>query len=153
MTMNLIRRLSLMLVWFASAVAVATAAESSATEAEILKIDASRVDALLKNDLGALERLFADRMIYIHANGRIDTKQGYLGMLRGGNLIYVGLRYDPAPRVVVAGDTALVTGKATIDVKNKAGQVTQRVLTTTTVYVRAGASWQVVSYQGTPVQP
>lgn len=151
--MNHFRRLFLMLVWSGATLAVAVAADSSATEAEILKLDASRVEALLKGDVAALERLFADGMIYIHANGRIDTKQGYFTMLKGGNLNYVGLRYDPAPRVVVTGDTALVTGKATIDVKNKVGAVTQRVLTTTTVYARVGSNWQAVSYQGTPVQP
>ena len=50
-------------------------------------------------------------------------------------------------------DTATVTGRASIEVKNKAGQVTKRVLTTTTVYVRQAAGWRVVSYQGTPVSP
>jgi hypothetical protein len=41
----------------------------------------------------------------------------------------------------------------TAETKNKAGQATKRVLTTTTVYVRSAAGWRVVSYQATPVQP
>ncbi len=122
-------------------------------EAEVTRVDASRVDALLKGDLKALKELFSDDMVYIHAAGRIDSKQPYLAMLAAGNLTYVSLRYDPSARVVAVGpDTALVTGRATIDAKNKAGQVTTRILTTTTVYVRKPTGWKVVSYQGTPAQ-
>jgi len=130
-----------------------SAAEKQKIEAEVTRVDASRVDALLKGDLKALEALFSDDMVYIHAAGRIDSKQPYLAMLAAGNLTYVSLRYDPPASVVAVGpDTALVTGRATIDAKNKAGQVTTRILTTTTVYVRKPAGWKVVSYQGTPAQ-
>ena len=147
--------------WFASltlftaAVCLSSAAEdTNAIEAEIGRLDARRVDALLKNDVKALEQLFADDMVYIHSAGKIDSKQPYLASLTAGSLTYVSLTYDPPARVAVVGrDTALVTGRATIEIKNKAGQVTKRTLTTTTVYVRQPAGWRVVSYQGTPVQP
>jgi uncharacterized protein (TIGR02246 family) len=130
-----------------------SASDKRSIEAEVTRVDASRVDALLKGDLKALEELFSDDMVYIHAAGRIDSKQPYLAMLAAGNLTYVSLHYDPPARVVAVGpDTALVTGRATIDAKNKAGQVTTRILTTTTVYVRKPTGWKVVSYQGTPTQ-
>jgi ketosteroid isomerase-like protein len=84
----------------------------------------------------------------------VDSKQQYLASLAARNLTYVSLRYEPPAVVRVMGrDTAVVAGRATIEAKNKAGQVTKRVLTTTTVYVRSADGWQVVSYQGTPVQP
>jgi ketosteroid isomerase-like protein len=154
--MNVLLRLAIVVGFSAlglsAALAAAAPVDSAAIEKEILRLDAARIEALLKNDVPALERLYADHLSYIHSNGRIDTKKGYLASLSGGNLSYVALRYDPAPRVTVAGrDTAFVTGKAHIDVKYKTGQLTQRVLTTTTVYVRAASGWQVVSYQGTPV--
>lgn len=122
-------------------------------EAEIARLEMKRLDALLKGDVKALEALYADELVYIHANGRIDTKQGYLGMLSNGNMSYVSLRYDPPAKITVAGsDVAVVTGKANIEAKNKSGQVTRRILTTTTVYARTPKGWRVVSYQGTPVQ-
>ena len=132
--------------------AAPSTAEARAIETEVLKLDRQRVEALLKGDLKTLERLYSDQLVYIHSAGKIDSKPPYLASLASGNLTYVSLTYDPAPRVTVAGrDTALVTGKATIEVKNKAGQLTKRVLTTTTVYVRGSNGWQIVSYQGTPV--
>jgi ketosteroid isomerase-like protein len=118
--------------------------------AEVQQLDATRVSALLKGDVAALEQLFSDQLVYIHANGRVDTKSGYLSMLRGGDLAYVSLQYDPPAQIRVVADTAIVTGRASIEAKNKSGQVTKRILTTTTVYVRTPAGWKVVSYQGTP---
>lgn len=148
--MNPLLRLVLVSIFVATAVA-ASATDASAIESEVLRLDGQRVEAILKGDLKALERIYADHMVYVHSAGKVDTKQGYLASLAAGNLTYVSLRYDPAPHVVIAGrDTAIVSGRAHIETKNKAGQITKRILTTTTVYVRAGASWQVASYQGTP---
>src|SRR4051812_491451 len=94
----------------------APAQDSAKVEAEISRLDTTRISALLKNDLKALDQLYADNMVYIHAGGRVDSKQQYLAMLSSGTLNYVALRYDPAPRILVPGpDTALVTGRATIE--------------------------------------
>jgi uncharacterized protein (TIGR02246 family) len=152
--MTLLRPFLSLLVML-TALCVAPAAETTkAVEAEIARVDARRVEALLKGDVNALEQIFSDDLVYIHSAGKIDGKKPYLASLTSGNLTYVSLSYDPPARIsVVAPDTALVTGRATIEAKNKAGQVTKRILTTTTVYVRQSAGWRVVSYQGTPVQP
>lgn len=132
----------------------ASSGEASRIEPEIRRLEEARIEALLKGDVKGLERLFADDMVYIHSAGRIDTKQGYLASLAAGNLTYVSLRYDPAPKITVAGpDTALASGRATIEFKTKGGDLNKRVLTTITVYVRSGSTWRVASYQGTPVQP
>jgi uncharacterized protein (TIGR02246 family) len=127
--------------------------DSRAIETEVLRLDALRIEALLKNDVKALEQLYADELVYVHSGGKVDTKKAYLASLAAGNLTYVSLRYDPPARVTVAGrDTAVVTGKAIIEAKTKSGAM-NRVLTTTTVYVRMGGQWRIISYQGTPVQP
>ena len=152
--MKLNRRLVLSLVFTTALSFAASTVDKKSIEAEIARLDARRVEALLKNDVKTLEQLFSDDLFYIHSAGKIDSKQPYLASLTSGNLIYVSLTYDPPARVSVMGpDTATVTGRANIEVKNKAGQLTKRVLTTTTVYVRQAAGWRVVSYQGTPVSP
>jgi uncharacterized protein (TIGR02246 family) len=134
--------------------AAAPVPDAKRIEAEVARVDAARIEALLKHDMKALEQLFSDNLFYVHSGGRVDSKQQYLASLAAGNLTYVSLHYDP-PAVVraMSRDTVVATGRANIEAKNKAGQVTKRVLTTTTVYVRSADTWQVVSYQGTPVQP
>jgi uncharacterized protein (TIGR02246 family) len=152
--MKLIYRLVMPFVFAAAFALAASAIDKKSIEAEIARLDARRIEALLKNDVKTLEQLFSDDLVYIHSAGKIDSKQPYLASLTSGNLVYVSLTYDPPARVSVMGpDTATVTGRANIEVRNKAGQVTKRVLTTTTVYVRQAVGWRVVSYQGTPVSP
>lgn len=132
----------------------AEAADTSAIAAEIRKLDTRRVEALLKHDLKALDQLFAEDMVYVHSAGKIDAKKPYLASLAAGNLTYLSIGYDPAPGILVAGrETAVVTGRATIEFKTKNGQLNKRVLTTTTVYAHGAAGWKVVSYQATPVVP
>jgi uncharacterized protein (TIGR02246 family) len=151
--MKTVRPLVFLLLCTAVACVAAPADDTKTIEAEVVRLDARRIEALLKNDVKTLEQLFSDDLVYIHSAGRVDSKQPYLASLATGNLTYVSLKYDPPARVsVVSPDTAVMTGRATIEIKNKAGQLTKRVLTTTTVYVRQAAGWQVVSYQGTPVQ-
>lgn len=141
---------ALFIVIFTLGAGLLSRATDNQIESEIQRLDAARVSALLQGDVPALERLFADPLVYIHANGRIDTKAGYLAILKSGDLAYVSLRYDPPVQLRIVGDTAIATGRAHIEAKNKNGQVTKRVLTTTTVYARTTAGWKVVSYQGTP---
>jgi uncharacterized protein (TIGR02246 family) len=152
--MNVFLRVGLILILAAAThVGAAAIADAQKIESEVARVDASRIDALLKHDINTLERLFSENLFYVHSGGRVDSKQQYLASLSAGNLTYVSLQYEP-PAVVraMSRDTAVVTGRATIEARNKAGQVTKRILTTTTVYVRSPDGWQVVSYQGTPVQ-
>jgi ketosteroid isomerase-like protein len=147
--MNTPRR-SFCILIFALIPALLHAATDPAAETEVRRADAARVTALLQGDISSLERLYSDQLTYIHSNGRIDTKAGYLRMLSTGDLTYVSLSYEGPVQVRTIGDTAVVTGRANIEARNKAGQITKRVLTTTTVYVRSGKAWTVISYQGTP---
>jgi ketosteroid isomerase-like protein len=153
--MNTLLRLASILVCAAAFHGTAApAADSRPLEAEILRVDARRIEALVNADLKTLEELYSDELVYIHSGGRIDSKRPYLALLAAGSLDYVSQRYDPPARVVVAGaDTAFVTGRVTIELKSKTGQLSTRVLTTSTVYARTAAGWKVVLYQGTPVQP
>ena len=152
--MKMLSRFVFLFVLTAGLGAAAPARESKAIEAEISRLDASRIEALLKGDLKALEQLFSDDLVYIHSAGKIDSKKPYLASLATGNLTYLSLRYDPPARISVVGsDTALVTGRATIEIKTKSGQPSKRVLTTTTVYQRQAAGWRIVSYQSTPATP
>jgi ketosteroid isomerase-like protein len=129
-------------------------AEFRAIEAEISALDARRIEALINADTKALEMIFSDELVYVHSGGKIDAKQPYLALLTSGNLDYVSQQYDPPARVVVANaNSAFVTGRVTVELKSKTGQITKRVLATTTVYARAASGWKAVLYQATPVQP
>lgn len=153
--MNRLRHLSFVLI-FAVALGglAASAADTRSIEAEISRLDNRRIQALVDADLKTLDQIYSDDLVYVHSGGKIDGKQPYLALLASGSLDYVSQQYDPPARVVVANaDSAFVTGRVTIELKSKTGQITKRVLATTTVYARSAGGWKVVLYQGTPVQP
>jgi ketosteroid isomerase-like protein len=132
----------------------ASARDTHSIEAEISRLDQRRIQALVDADMKALDQLYADDLVYVHSGGKIDSKQPYLALLASGSLDYVSQHYDPPARVVVANaDSAFVVGRVTLELKSKTGQITKRVLATTTVYARLATGWKVVLYQGTPVQP
>lgn len=153
--MNTLLRLVFVLAFTAvQQVAAAPAGDVRDIEAEIARLDARRVEALVNRDLKTLDQLYSDDLVYVHSSGQIDSKKPYMALLASGNLNYVSQRYEPPARVLVAGrDTAIVTGRVTIELKSKTGQLSTRVLATTTVYARSAAGWKVFSYQATPVPP
>ena len=151
---NISRLLFILLLAVTPHAFAANAADLRGVEAEISRLDTRRIEALLKADIKALEEIYSDDLVYVHSGGKIDSKKPYLALLTSGNLNYVSQTYDPPARVVVAGpDTAFVTGRVAIELKSKTGQITKRLLTTTTVYARSAAGWKAIFYQSTPVQP
>lgn len=152
--MNTLLRLVFILLLTVAYPAIAASADRRGIEAEISRLDSRRIEALVNADMQALDEIFSDELVYVHSGGKIDSKRPYLALLSSGSLDYVSQHYEPAPRVVVAGpDTAFVTGRVTIELKSKTGQITKRALTTTTVYARSVAGWKAIFYQSTPVQP
>jgi ketosteroid isomerase-like protein len=153
-TMNILPRLAFILAFAVAQHVSAAPADLRAIESEISALDARRIAALINADTKALDEIYSDELVYVHSGGKIDSKKPYLALLTSGSLDYVSQQYDPPARVVVANpDSAFVTGKVTIELKSKTGQLSKRVLTTTTAYARTAAGWKVVLYQGTPVQP
>jgi len=152
--MNPLLRFVFILLFTAAVPAIAASADLRAIEAEISRLDTRRIDALINADMKALDEIFSDELVYVHSGGKIDAKKPYLALVASGSLDYVSQHYDPPARVVVAGpDTAFATGRVTIELKSKTGQISKRVLTTTTVYARTAAGWKAILYQSTPVQP
>jgi len=84
-------------------------------EKDILALEEKRCAAMTANDLAALEGMFHDALIYTHSSAVVDTRASYLEALRSGHTRYENIRRSDE-KVRVCGDTALVTGRAIIDV-------------------------------------
>ena len=74
-----------------------------------------------------------------------DTKAAYLEALRSGKTKYRA--FDRAPSVVrVYGNTAVVTGTATLSLRGQAAPFTLRY---TLAYVMREGQWRMVAWQST----
>lgn len=118
---------------------------------EVTGLEAARCRALVAADIVALERIVADDVVHVHANGKADDKAAYLAMVKGA------IRFLSAQRegldVRVYDGLAVATGplKQTIEV-SATGQRTDMHVMTTQVWRRQDGSWQQVSFQATNLQ-
>ncbi|QAY59832.1 nuclear transport factor 2 family protein [Microbacterium protaetiae] len=120
-----------------------------ATRAELLEVEARRRQALIDGDIAALDDLFDDSLVHIHAPGLVHDKahllehvaarRAYLDMWRGE----LNMR--------VAGDIAVVTGELTNRMRAPGGG--ERTLSgpvTQVLHRGADGAWRYVSFQMTP---
>ena len=63
-------------------------APTDSTREAILRLEQEWQDALIAADVAALDRLYAETMIYTHSNGSVDDKKSYIESLRSGKAKY-----------------------------------------------------------------
>jgi len=135
--------------------ATASVAAAGPDEAAVLAAQKERLQAMVRSDVDTLTRLLADDLTYTHASGIADTKASLLAAITAGKLKYKS--FDPGqPRVRIYGNTAILTGTATVQVDSTmpgVGPAPFQILFTD-VYVRkADGRWQPVAWQSTRPAP
>jgi hypothetical protein len=132
-----------------------TLAASGAVGAErgafVTELDAQRQRAMAAADSAALDTLLAERCVYTHSTGLVQTKREVIAMLTSGDVDYVSFDVDEIAAEVYQS-TVVVTGKQTIELVVRGKPVTSRSRYTA-VWVRTGAAWRCVAYQSTPAAP
>ena len=85
--------------------------------------------------------------MWIHANGRVDTKDSLLGSIGSGQTRYLAI--EPAGETVrFYGGLALISGIAAIRAE-MAGQILEVQNRYTIVWAPDADGWQVVNWQST----
>lgn len=123
--------------------AKSAAAAEDATE-EVLKADGVRNDALQKADVAALEKIYADDVVYANASGALLTKQQHLADLKGRTLHFISFKHEDV-KAVVHGDTGLVTGisKSEVEYKGSVSKSNRRFLN---VFSKRDGRWLCVGH-------
>jgi hypothetical protein len=120
-------------------------AQTPAVEQAVRQIEDRRIKAMIDDDFATLEAILADDLTYGHSSGVADTKAAYLEALRSGKTKY--LTFDRAPSVVrVYGNTAIITGTATLSLRGQAAPFSLRY---TLAYVMREGQWRMVAWQST----
>jgi ketosteroid isomerase-like protein len=127
--------------------AIATA--PTATEADVLRADDRRFEAMRKEDWTTLDAALADDLTYVHSTARLESKAEHIANLRGGKPHYRGI----APRERTArvhGNIGIVNGVSEMHVERdgKEQRCTVRYLE---VYAKAGENWRMIAWQSTRV--
>jgi ketosteroid isomerase-like protein len=85
---------------------------------DIQTLEQQRFTAYVKGDVAALERIFADDLVYIHSNGVSDPKSAVLQSFASGELKIS--RFDGEDiKVRQIGDVMVATGLVHVDLVNR----------------------------------
>jgi len=121
--------------------------QSSSMEKTILDLEQQWQEALLASDVDALDRLYAETLVYTHSNASVDDKATYLENIRAGRSRYLTLERDDI-RVQVHGEAAIVTchWKVQSIGNGTRYQTDARYLH---VYVLQEGTWRMIAHQST----
>jgi ketosteroid isomerase-like protein len=118
-----------------------------AAEAEVLRADDRRFEAMRKGDWAALDAALADDLTYVHSTARLESKKEHLANLTAGKPHYRGI----APRdrhVRVHGNVGVVNGVSEMHVDN-AGKEQRFTIRYLAVYAKTGEQWRMLAWQST----
>src|SRR3954471_11428025 len=113
----------------------------------VIALDAQRMTAMSQGDVGTLNALIADELVYTHSSARLDTKKSLIENMQTGKTVYTAV----VPSDVQAqdyGDTVVLTGNARISVKSGSNAMNFGVRFTD-IWVNKGGNWQMVAWQST----
>ena len=132
---------------FLLAFVISASAQTNKIEQGILQLEKEWVEALVKADVTALERIYSDSLTYTHSNSLTDTKASYLANLKTGKTKYISMEREDV-KVRVYGNTALHTSKTNISLVTD-GKPSSFAVKMLHVYVKEGKNWRMVAHQTT----
>jgi ketosteroid isomerase-like protein len=107
------------------------------------QLDEERIQAQLGADAVALDRLYAEDFIGIGPSGTVRAKPQVIEDFTSGHLKFQSITTDDV-QWRVYGDTAVETGRSTMDGKDK-GKTVPRDNRFTRVWVKRQGRWQLVA--------
>lgn len=116
---------------------------------EVLQLEQQRQQALMHEDQAAIERLFADNLVYVHTTGLVQNKAQYL------EYAHTAVRYLEVQRgelsVQVLGDGVLLMSGSQCNVlqKRSGGEPVRAEGFASQVWVRGAQGWQMALFHGT----
>jgi ketosteroid isomerase-like protein len=118
-------------------------------EEQIHALEQRRDAAMLRGDADAVAELLSDSLVYTYWSGTSDGKVAYVEGLRSGRFHYRVIE-RPDERIQVYANTAVVTGRAHIEVV-VGGTPRAADVRYTSLWVKEARGWQAAAYQTTPI--
>jgi hypothetical protein len=114
---------------------------------DVRRAEKARQTALLAADSGRLESMLADEYVYVHASGRVETREDYLNAVKSGGFRFIDFT---SQNVIVTpyGDATLAAGE--IIVLREEAQVRKRShFRFASLWTRAQDGWKLAFWQNT----
>jgi len=121
----------------------ATREQGGNTEQTIRQLDHERIRAQISADAVALDRLYATDFLGVGPSGTVRTKAQVIEDFTSGKLTFQAITTDDV-RVRLYGDTAVETGRSTMNGQDK-GKPVPRDTRFTRVWVKQEGRWRLVA--------
>ena len=126
-----------------------SAAPPEGDKEAILKVDEERNQALQKNDIATLDRIYSDDLVYSNTSGILLTKEQHLSDLKKRTLNFKSFKHDDV-QVTVHGDTGILTGISTsaVDYQGSVSSSPRRFLN---IFSKKDGRWICVAHFETAI--
>ena len=120
-------------------------------ESEVRLAQRQRFEAMIKQDVVALDTLLDDELDYVHTGGDLQSRPQFIDMIRKQTLVYESIAPSEV-KVRVYDGLALATGRSQMRVRNAAG-VSSFGIRFTEIYVRRDGHWLLTAWEATRLPP
>lgn len=134
-----------------NAAPAAKPADAAAIETEIKKLVNDTAAALSKNDVAALEKMYADNYMLVNLDGSVQNKAERLASFKSGETKFDSFTYDEVNvRSNPEGTGAIVIARATASGMNKGSKI-DRSVRVTQVWRKYADGWKQVTGHATQI--
>ena len=116
-------------------------------ESEVRQAQRQRFEAMMKQDVVALDTLLDDELDYVHTGGELQSRPQFIDMIKKQTLVYEAIAPSEV-KVRVYDGLALATGRSQMRVRNAAG-VSSFGIRFIEVYVRRDGRWLLTAWEAT----
>jgi ketosteroid isomerase-like protein len=120
--------------------------ENSKSEQEVRQMIEKYRTAILRRDISALEKIWADDYVFVNASGDVLTKTQRLANVKTGATTLDSIKEEENITVRVYQNSAVATSRVTIK-GQYSGQPVSGQCRSTHVWVKGTTGWQLVSNQ------
>jgi hypothetical protein len=119
---------------------------AASLEEDVRAADTSRVLATIAGNVTRLEPLLSNALVYMHADGRVQTKGEFLAAVKSAQIKYEAYTYGDVKVTRVTDDVALMSGRARL--RATAGTLhVEFALSFLSVWRREDGAWRMLAYQ------
>jgi hypothetical protein len=136
----------------AFALTLSFAARAADNTAAWKAADDARVAAMVRADEKQLKATFSDDLIYVHSNGKVDTKATFIPAIVSGKSAYHAMTYESREFREVAPGLVHMTGRAKV-LLGRSEPHTELYLAFLAAYRLENGVWRFVAWQSAKLDP
>src|SRR5215813_77393 len=111
-------------------------------------LERDRFRAMVEGNGQQLDALLSDNVIYVHTNGKRESKQQFIDAITAGRRRYRQIEVQSQEVLPVGRETCVVTGRALIEMEANNGAMLFPIAYTA-IQAQEDGKWRLIAWQAT----